>query len=76
MLESAARMLEGNTSLAVLFLDAAKLSDLKKEMKVKIMSALISKVLHARAAAEHDKFKEEKPTAKQGVPPRAPSEGS
>jgi hypothetical protein len=60
VLESAAKMLEGNTSLAVLFLDAAKSSDLKKEMKMKIMSALISKVLHARAAAEHDKFKEEK----------------
>jgi hypothetical protein len=60
VLESAAKMLEGNTSLAVLFLDAAKSLDLKKEMKMKIMSALISKVLHARAAAEHDKFKEEK----------------
>ena len=53
-------MVLANTSLAVLFLDAAKSSDLKKEMKMKIMSALISKVLHARAAAEHDKFKEEK----------------
>jgi hypothetical protein len=60
VMEAASNTLSNNKSLTVLFLDAAKSSDLKKEMKMKIMSALISKVLHARVATEHDKFKEEK----------------
>jgi hypothetical protein len=60
VIESAAKTLEDDKSLAVLFLDAAKSSALDEKMKKKIMSALIRKVLHARAAAEHDKFKQQK----------------
>jgi type IV secretory pathway TrbF-like protein len=60
VIESAAKTLEEDKSLAVLFLDAAKSCSLDEKMKKKIMSALIRKVLHARAAAEHDKFKEQK----------------
>jgi hypothetical protein len=39
--------------------DAAKTSSLDEKWKRKIMSALIFKVLHARSATEHDKFKEQ-----------------
>jgi hypothetical protein len=51
--------LDENETLAVMFLDAAKTSSLSEKWKKKIMSALILKVLHARSAAEHDKFKEQ-----------------
>jgi hypothetical protein len=59
VIESAARALEENETLTVLFLDAAKTSSLSEKWKRKIMSALIFKVLHARSAAEHDKYKEQ-----------------
>jgi hypothetical protein len=59
VVESAAKALSNNDSLAVLFLDAAKTSSLSEKWKRKIMSALILKVLHARSAAEHDKYKEQ-----------------
>jgi hypothetical protein len=48
-----------NETLVVLFLDAAKTSSLDGKWKRKIMSELLFKVLHARSAAEHDKFKEQ-----------------
>jgi aryl carrier-like protein len=59
VVESAAKTLSNNESLVVLFLDAAKTSSLDEKWKRKIMSALIFKVLHARSAAQHDKFKEQ-----------------
>jgi hypothetical protein len=59
VIESAARALEENETLTVMFLDAAKTSSLDEKWKRKIMSALILKVLHARSAAEHDKYKEQ-----------------
>jgi hypothetical protein len=59
VIESAARALEENETLTVMFLDAAKTSSLSEKWKRKIMSALILKVLHARSAAEHDKYKEQ-----------------
>jgi hypothetical protein len=59
VVESAAKTLSNNESLTVLFLDAAKTSSLSEKWKRKIMSALILKVLHARSAAEHDKYKEQ-----------------
>jgi hypothetical protein len=59
VIESAARALEENETLTVMFLDAAKTSSLSEKWKRKIMSALIMKVLHARSAAEHDKYKEQ-----------------
>jgi hypothetical protein len=59
VIETAAKALEENESLTVLFLDAAKTSSLDEKWKRKIMSALILKVLHARSAAEHDKYKEQ-----------------
>ena len=49
--------LQTNTARAV---DASKSSKLDASLKRKIMSALVMKVLHARAAAEHNKLKEEK----------------
>ena len=58
-IETAAKTLEENETLTVLFLDAAKLSSLDEKWKRKIMSALIFKVLHAQSAAEHNKFKEQ-----------------
>jgi hypothetical protein len=60
VIESAAKTLEEDKSLAVLFLSAAKSSALDEKMKKTIMSALIRKVLHAQVAAEHDKFKLQK----------------
>jgi hypothetical protein len=59
VIESAAKALEENETLTVMFLDAAKTSSLSEKWKRKIMSALIMKVLHARSAAEHDKYKEQ-----------------
>jgi hypothetical protein len=59
VVESAAKTLSNNDSLTVMFLDAAKTSSLDEKWKRKIMSALILKVLHARSAAEHDKYKEQ-----------------
>jgi hypothetical protein len=59
VIETAAKAMEENESLTVLFLDAAKTSSLDEKWKRKIMSALILKVLHARSAAEHDKYKEQ-----------------
>jgi hypothetical protein len=59
VVESAAKALSNNDSLAVLFLDAAKTSSLSEKWKRKIMSELILKVLHARSAAEHEKYKEQ-----------------
>jgi hypothetical protein len=59
VVETAAKTLSNNESLTVLFLDAAKTSSLSEKWKRKIMSALILKVLHARSAAEHDKYKEQ-----------------
>jgi hypothetical protein len=56
---SAAKALEENETLTVLFLDAAKTSSLDEKWKRKIMRSLIMKVLHARSAAEHDKYKEQ-----------------
>jgi hypothetical protein len=50
VVESAAKALSNNDSLAVLFLDAAKTSSLSEKWKRKIMSALILKVLHAPRA--------------------------
>jgi hypothetical protein len=61
VIESAAKTLEDDKSLAVIFLDAAKSSDLKEEMKKKIMmTALIKNVFYAQASVEHDKIKEGK----------------
>jgi hypothetical protein len=59
VIETAPNILEENETLTVMFLDAAKTSLLDEKWKRKIMSALILKVLHARSAAEHDKFKEQ-----------------
>jgi hypothetical protein len=59
VIETAVKTLEENESLTVMFLDAAKTSSLSEKWKRKIMSALILKVLHARSAAEHDKYKEQ-----------------
>jgi hypothetical protein len=59
VIETAAKTLEENETLTMLFLDAAKTSSLDEKRKRKIMSELIFKVLNARSAAEHDKFKEQ-----------------
>jgi hypothetical protein len=59
VIKTAAKVLEENESLAVMFLDAAKTSSLDEKWKRKIMSELVFKVLHARSAAEHDKYKEQ-----------------
>jgi hypothetical protein len=59
VVESAAKAFEENESLTVLFLDAAKTSSLSEKWKRKIIRALTMKVLHARSAAEHEKYKEQ-----------------
>jgi hypothetical protein len=59
VIETAAKTLEENETLTVLFLDAAKTSSLDEKWKRKIMSELVFKVLHARSAAEHNKYKEQ-----------------
>jgi hypothetical protein len=50
---------DSRVPISHLSIDATKTSSLSEKWKRKIMSALIMKVLHARSAAEHDKYKEQ-----------------
>ena len=54
IMETAAKAVKNYKTLVFLFMEASQYSNLEDELKQKVM-----KVLHARAAAEHNKLKED-----------------
>ena len=58
IMETAAKAVKNDKTLVFLFMEASQYSNLEDELKQKVMMELIMKVLHARAAAEHNKLKE------------------
>ena len=58
IMETAAKAVKNYKTLLFLFMEASQYSNLEDELKQKVMMELIMKVLHARAAAEHNKLKE------------------
>jgi hypothetical protein len=60
IMEIASKTLKNDTTLVFLFREASRYSKLNDDLKEKLMIELTMKVLHARAAAEHNKLKEQK----------------
>jgi hypothetical protein len=58
IMETSAKAVKNDKTLVFLFMEASQYSNLEDELKQKVMMELIMKVLHARAAAEHNKLKE------------------